>query len=65
MSQGAQALEKYLRGEWNYSYTKIDSEKDEATITMRQLGEQKSYSFKVENYSKGEKGWKIVEDADA
>ena len=64
MSPGAKASEKYLRGEWNYSYIRLDLEKDEATITIRQRGQEKSYSFKVQNYSKGEKEWKIIEDED-
>jgi len=54
--------QKYLDGEWHSASIRAENAIDEATITFNDGTEHR---FKVKNYSKGEKGWKIIEDSDA
>ena len=61
--QSNEALEIYRSGEWNSISARVD-EKDEATVDILDKS-GKHWTFKVKNHSKGEKEWKIVEDADA
>ena len=55
----------YKRGEWNFSNTTVDEGKDEATVSILCHGWKDWKKFKIKNYSKGEKEWKIIEDSDA
>jgi len=54
----------YKKGEWNFSNTTVDERKDEATISILCHGWKDWKKFKIKNYSKGEKGWKIIEGSD-
>lgn len=65
MRKLSKVSELYREGKWNYSNVEYDGEKDEATISILCHGWKDWKKFKIKNYSKGEKEWKIIEDSDA